>query len=237
MLSWRTSFLCAAIVAGVSVQPSQADPIVVGAPGDAGYCIPFGCQFADRYQQVYSAGLFPGTFTISAITFPYTLVRNSDRIDPAAYTLRLSTTRAQVGHLSSNFDSNVGTDATNVFAGALAGEVPFGGGLSFTLPVPFMFDPRNGNLLLDVFKQGGIFSPAEALFLDFSSDMNGASSSAGSADGRGFMNPFAGLVTAFSGDGLAPVPEPATMLLFATATAGGLLMRRRRCSPRRTPTQ
>lgn len=138
MQSCATRFLFAALVAAMPVQPVRADPIVVGAPGNSATCIPFGCKDVDRYQQVYSAALFPGVFTISAIVFPYTLDQISNAIDPAEYTIRLSTTSSEVARLNSvDMGSNVGRDVSVVFSGTLAGEVPRGGSLAFTLPVSF----------------------------------------------------------------------------------------------------
>jgi hypothetical protein len=228
MRSWATCFLFAAIGAAVSVETVHADSIVAGAPGDSATCIPFGCMDVDRYQQVYSGTLFPGLFTISAIAFPYTLDRMSPAIDPAEYTIRLSTTNREVGGLSSvDMASNVGGDVVLVFSGPLTGDVPRGGALTFTLPVPFAFDPGAGNLLLDVIKSGGVFFGDDGVYLDSSTALDGVSGSLWRSGNTYFVNPSFGLVTAFAGDP-APVPEPATMLLFATGAAGLFARLRRR---------
>lgn len=226
MASWAARFLFGAILAVAWVQPAAADPIVVGAPGNAAYCIPFGCRDVTRYQQVYAAGLFPGEFVISAIAFPYTIDRLSNAIDPAEYEIRLSTTSRAVGGLSTvDLESNVGADATLVFAGLLAGEVPRGTSLSFTLPVPFTFDSGEGNLLLDVLKRGGVFFGDDGIYLDANTEMAGMSSSVRQFGTTSSADPTLGLVTAFSD--AAPVPEPATLLLFGSGLAAALARRRK----------
>ena len=228
MRIWGTRFLFMALLVGASLDSARADPIIVGVPGDSATCIPFGCRDVDRYQQVYSAGLFQGVFSISVIAFPHTIDSMSNGIDPAQYDIRLSTTSREIGQLNSvSLDSNVGSDSSVVFSGPLAGEVPRGSSLSFMLPIPFTFDPRNGNLLLDVVKRGGVFFGDDGVYLDSSGRLDGVSSSVWTFGNTSHDSPSFGLVTEFSGQA-APVPEPATILLFATGAAIGQLTRRRR---------
>ena len=229
MRIWVNRFLFLALLVVLNAQRAAADSIVIGAPGDAAFCIPFGCNVPDRYQQIYSGATFGQGFLITEIGFPYTLDQMSPFIDPANYIIRLATTATAVGSLSTNLDSNVGADAVVVFSGPLSGAVERGSALSLTLPVPFLFDPSNGNLLLDVTKSGGVFFGDDGIYLDFNTSMAGRSSSVfRDLAGTGVIFTAGGLVTSFSGqDVAAPTPEPGTLMLLMSGLVGGYLARRR----------
>src|SRR5687768_12785004 len=105
MQMWTIRFLFAVLVGTAAVQPAGADPVSFGLPANGAGCIPFGCHVGERYQQAYAAAAFPGVFTITAISFPYTLDPISNQIDPALYEIRLSTTTSELGQLSANLAS------------------------------------------------------------------------------------------------------------------------------------
>ena len=112
-----------------------------------------------RYQQVFLASeIAGGPVFITQITF---------RPDPAGgafsttipnIQINLSTTTAAPDGLSATFASNVGGDDTVVIAGLLSLSSAFSGpaagpkafDIVINLPVPFLYDPAQGNLLFDV---------------------------------------------------------------------------------------
>ena len=110
-----------------------------------------------RYQQVYAAQeLSPGIIT--QISF------RLDQRDMAAFgpavepniQIDMSTTDAQPGALSFTFADNLGPEVQTVFFGdltlqapsCLADPCPFD--INILLQDPYLYDPRDGNLLLDV---------------------------------------------------------------------------------------
>jgi hypothetical protein len=68
---------------------------------------------------------------------------------PGSYRISLSTTARAVGGLDYILESNVGPDSTVIFNGNLGG-LSVRPSFTITAPVPFTYDPRAGNLLLDI---------------------------------------------------------------------------------------
>jgi len=206
-----------------------AAAIIIGGPGDpgAGNGIPFGESFlgGPEYQQVYNSNNFSGPILITEMTFYHhnnNFGGDTAQVNGGTYTLSLSATAAAVNGLSSTFANNLGANNTVVFFGDLprlaAGEV------DIFLSTPFLYDPGQGNLLLDVFgtnvTEGGVFLDAR----------NGTA-------GTIFSRMVGGIATGTSSFGLvtglnAPVPGPiAGAGLPGLILAGGCLLgwwRRRR---------
>src|SRR6185436_20367472 len=141
------------------------------------------------------------------------------------------------GGLSGTFQENVGSDVRVVFDGPFtfttAASGPPGGPTDFDIVVDiddFLYDPRLGNLLLDVSKEpfhwGTNFISFDAQWADLESGAPVLTSRAYNWDDG--TSPFAlntdniGLVTQFSlvGTNAAPTPEPASIVLFGSAAAG-----------------
>ncbi len=170
--------------------------ITIGAPGDSGgNCIPFGCTPA-AYQQVYSASFFPDAASISAISFPRTNVASSgtNTITTATYTVSLSTTSKPVNGLNLiNLNENIGSDNQVFFSGVLQGTIASGGKLTVT-GTPFLYDPAQGNLLLDIRVSG--IGGGGGIFFDARNGTAGGLFSRAMSPGTGFDN--YGLVTEFT---------------------------------------
>lgn len=223
----RTALVVAILLlVGVPASPALATTIIVGQPGDAGSgnCFPFGCSGGSRYQQVYNAALFPGSLLVNQVQFFNTQFNPGlGVVGTANYEIHLSATAAAVNGLSTvDFDSNVGANDALFFNGTLGGPI---GGTTFAINgTGFLYNPADGNLLLDIFKTGGASNGN--VYFDARNGSFGTDSSRAHDFGSEFAN--WGLVTGFSDDGLAPVPEPATLTLLAPALAWAAWRRHRR---------
>jgi hypothetical protein len=233
-----TFALCSSVAlqAGTLVVPGSD----TATEGNTNNCFPFGISCvgstSQRYQQVYASSEFGGrTILITGIDFrPDADTGRAFSTTLSSMSVDLSTTSAAVDALSLTFADNVGADNTSVFgtgplsissafAGPLAGPKAFDIHIEFT--TSFLYNPANGNLLLDVRNFGGGFTT------QFDADSNGGATSrvynlfdvgSATASGRDSL----GLVTQF--DVGAGVPEPSTGLLISGALVGLFLIGRAR---------
>jgi PEP-CTERM motif len=211
----------------VSAVPVQADSILVGGTGSTN-AFPFGnvvgFTYSGAYQQVYSKSVFTAPGLISEIAFASTGFGGSATY-PMNLNIGLSTTTAAVNGLSTNYASNRGADFTTVFSGDLIASITRTStfDLAFNLTTPFLYNPANGNLLLDVFINSSS-APTSLFYVAGSS----------STSSRVFTAPATGVTTA---DSLSlrtrfttatPVPEPSTLALFGTGLFGVINYRYRR---------
>jgi hypothetical protein len=202
------------------------------AEGDVNNTLPFFGEFSSRYQQVYrssefsTAGLITGLFLRTDEQFggPFSQTVPSVRID-------FSTTAFGPDALQPVFALNVGSDNTMVFNGSLplssASSGPGPRAFDITVPfaTPFFFNPALGNLLLDVRVFQG--NPFAGVVFDASSVVGDSVSrvwfeNVNAEIGR--ITDSIGVVTKFQTDvqslPVAPTPEPASLVLLATAIAG-----------------
>src|SRR6266851_772043 len=174
-------------------------------------CQPFGCAplfGMSRYRQVYASSQFSSPFTFGAIDFFVGSSGGGNAIDTATFQISFSTTSAAVNGLSTNLNSNVGSNVQVFGTFGLSGVSP--ATLTFT-GTPYAYNPANGNLLMDVVISGGsINSNGEQTFNR--ADNTGAVTSRAFSTGGGGGTDANGLVTEFDSP---VVPEPATMGLVA----------------------
>jgi DNA-binding beta-propeller fold protein YncE len=191
------------VVTCFSLLPAAASAVVV--PGslefvEGGFdnCIPLsGCVDKDRYQQVFDSSEFSGPIWISEIRFR----RDVGSAVPFSSSfsnvvIELSTTSAGPDALSTTFATNQGSDLTTVHSGALTLSSASSGGspapfdVSLVLTTAFLYDPSQGNLLLDwrnlgsenfliSFDAVNDTDSVSRLFADLPGDATGAADSVG----------------------------------------------------------
>lgn len=214
----------------------RADTIVpnvfANIEGSAASNAPFGRSASGRFQQVYGASSFDNTpGYITEIRFRPDVNFGSifSRTTPASVQVYLSTTQAAVDGLNLDFESNLGADNSLVISGPLGYSSvftgPAGGPKDFdivlNLATPFLYNPANGNLLMDVRYPTGMRATGP---FDLFFDAVNASDDDISIliQDTGISNPSMasaathGVVTRFS---ITPVPEPnssAAAILLAT---------------------
>jgi hypothetical protein len=222
----RSDKLVKVLLIGLSISPIlSANTITVGAYNNS-TCFPFACAGGSpvtRYQQVYAASAFSTNAYIDNISFPVASSLNSNNVDPATFTVYLSTTPVAVGGLSSDLASNAGPDETFFGTTSIGPTVP--NAITF-LGRPFIYNPHNGNLLLDVFISGKSANPRGHATLE-EEDISGTVTQSAYINGGPGVTSDIGLVTSFT------APEPGTGLIFSlTLVAGalGAICRRKRAS-------
>src|ERR1700678_357212 len=242
-----------AIASLVFAIPALATTLIFPGPatGNAPAPTPFNFygSSGSRVQQIYDSSFFPGDELINGFSFrafpgaaPSLFFGNS--VDISDVVIRLSTTATganESGSLpSATFADNLESDVTTVFSGALhlataatgTGPQPFDYTVSFSQP--FMYDPADGNLLLDVtIPSGATVSGPGFGFLTFDTVNtidDGIYSVVNISDGGAASGTpsTAGAITAFSVSSAA-VPEPSTWMMMVTGFGilGAAMWRRR----------
>ena len=190
-----------------------------------------------RYQQVYGASDFfsrvAGLLLITEISFAPGPGTGPIDVQLPSLHVNLSTTQKAPDGLSSTFSDNLGPNDSLVYSGSIRLTIDPTGDLNFPVHIPlqhpFLFDPRAGNLLMDVrnfetqnsppppFPQNPPLFEAQDRFGDTLSFV--ASFDVNSPSANIFVQ-SEGLVTEFT---VTPVPEPGSIWLVASACAAWLL--------------
>ncbi|HTQ56389.1 MAG TPA: PEP-CTERM sorting domain-containing protein [Bryobacteraceae bacterium] len=213
------------------------DPPMLGT----GNCIPFGCPGfvgLTTYQQVYLSSAFPGTISISGLTFFDDQVFNGGLPAGGSYSVSFSYTAFDPGELSlTSPAANISSGSQSFFSGTLPSLTPAGTGSELIITgTPFTYDPADGNLLITVTITGGT-GTSPFLFLDEAqcgpqtacpggTPVISGNAYFGTSPGGNYQG---GLVTGFSYTSLLSTPEPASVLLVLTGLGlVGYQWRRRR---------
>lgn len=214
-----SALLLMGCVSAVSLLGSS---LVVGTDNGANE-FPFGGPFdgnpGTTYQEAYASTDFAGPELITAIDF-FKAAGFKGGIYSGTYTLSFSIISSNIGSLSTtDLAGNIGADNTVFDTVVLSGHTPHE--LTFT-GTPFLYDPSQGNLLLNISITGGSGASGVAF-----QDNEGIGTSVARYQNFGANNGLGwGLVTQF--DTTSPVPEPATLSLFACGMAAVLLMKQMR---------
>ena len=178
-----------------------------------------------RHQQVFGASQF------NSLSVPQYISRISFRLDKLAspftsnvpnIKINLSTTKSSPDGLSTTFSQNIGADNTLVFDGSIlltsANAGPVGGpknfDINFDLQTPFLYNPAQGNLLLDIKNYAAannFISPLDATFVTGDSTSQILFTGSDNLDTAITGNASTvGLVTQFTTTAAGQTPPPTT---------------------------
>jgi hypothetical protein len=186
---------------------------------------PFFGYAGTDYQEAYASSDFSGPIDITAIDFFLGAGFTGD-LYAGTYTLSFSIINSNIGSLSStDLSGNIGSDSTVFDTVALSGKAP--GVLTFTGTTPFLYNPSEGNLLLNISIAGGTPGSGTAAY----EDNEGVGTEIARYQNFGLGNGDGlGLVTEFdSTTGAATAtPEPGTLPLMACLGLVGFVAQRLR---------
>jgi hypothetical protein len=199
-----------------NVSAAQEGAASSSAPFDVGSTI----VPSYAYQQVYMASAFsPDTRSITSIAFrPDTPAGGGFNETLGSITIRLSITSKTAQNLSSTFADNLGASSTVLASGPLTISSSYtsaaGSSRAFDIVIPlstpFLYDPSQGNLIMEVRNASG--NATSQFDFEFSTQIGRAYAFDANATGAAAVDPSRGLVTQF-GVTLVPGPQTAAFML------------------------
>jgi hypothetical protein len=202
------------------------------APGNIDNRFPFLVDGGMRYQQVFASSQF-SAFGGGPQLITEMDLRNGIFLNQAftatipSINISLSTTALPPDGLSSTFANNTGTGTTLVYSGPLTlsstNAAGPGGTHVFDVAIhfqtPFLYDPTQGNLLLDVDNLSGATSNVGTDFFDAVNVLGDSVSRVFGPEGSpaatsGTPDSF-GLIAQFQFGAATAVPEPASLTLLS----------------------
>lgn len=232
----RIIWICAlaSLLAIAAGNNALAGSTMVGTAND-GNCYPFMCNDSGtgagpsiQYQQVFSSNSFgSNAVNITSETFYWNFAQQyggNDTLLGGTYIGYLSTTSAQVNNLNGGcLSCNVGANDTQVFDFTVpSGGVSFGQSYTINNSTGFMFDPSQGNLLLDIFASNQDNVPNGSGNSYSNADHSGDYTSRAYAfNGSNSGTPDSiGLVTTFGSGQTTSTHEPASLMLLGSGLIG-----------------
>lgn len=184
-----------AVLVTACEEPTSPEPearyIVVDQGVSSNNSVPFGGAIEQRYQQIYAAEALGGGGRIRSIAF----LSPGQVPQPLAtgdYLFRLQATPLPVMALSGDMNQNLGPGARTVIQRRIE-NMAYGDTLTFELDEPFIYDPVDGILLLDVVisntvDEGGNIRTFDAV--RYSAETSRRPACGGTGDGYGLVTIF-----------------------------------------------